>query len=279
MEFGEINFWIISLSIVNSICSPRVGGGRMLLSPFTLIVEELSIRSTLLIHLETVVPHLTNTRNRSHQFRQSYGRAEEKPLIITGLGGKRSSGYSENISDSEDEARHRGARAIGDRAALPESLAKAARRGRGCPVESSDGEGRVEVLPDLGDYPIRDGPGVDPGEGSESALGEDGGTEGLDGEGHEIEGGVFAGGGSSGGAGEQSHHILAGGWAMEPPLDVRGQEALHRVDVTGAQGLIQGEHHPFVIRFFLQADRADGVSQFWPEFAVIERKEAQPRKR
>ena len=50
---------------------------------------------------------------------------------------------------------------------------------------------------------------------------------------NEFEGVV---GGSS--AGEQAHHKLVGGGAMEPPLEVRGKELVDGVNVLGAQRVI-----------------------------------------
>ncbi|RDX79194.1 hypothetical protein CR513_40411, partial [Mucuna pruriens] len=49
-------------------------------------------------------------------------------------------------------------------------------------VDAGDGEGCVEVLPYVGDYPIREGPRVNPsnGAGSVAALDDDGGTKGGD---------------------------------------------------------------------------------------------------
>mgnify|MGYP003702759797 CR=1 FL=1 len=104
--------------------------------------------------------------------------------------------------DGEDEARQRLVRAVGA-AALPQALGLGRRRRRrrrggvvgiggrngggglgGGGGEAGDGEVGVEVLPELGDYPIgADGPGVHPVElaGVVGALGDDGGAEGVDG--------------------------------------------------------------------------------------------------
>lgn len=72
-------------------------------------------------------------------------------------------------------------------------------------VDASDGEGGVEVLSDLSDHPISDGPGVDPGNvaGGVAALDDDGGAEGGDGLRKEAEGVV-----GSGVAGEHAHQKL-----------------------------------------------------------------------
>lgn len=113
-------------------------------------------------------------------------------------------------------------------------------------AEARDGEGRVEVLPDLCDYPISDCPGVDPGNGAGvvAALDEDGGPEGGDGLGNESEGC----GRVSGSAGEKAHQELVGGRTMEPPLEVGSDNTVHRGHVVRAQGRIEGENHPLITR-------------------------------
>lgn len=100
-------------------------------------------------------------------------------------------------------------------------------------ADAGDGEGSVEVLAHLGDYPIRDGPGVDPGDGAGrvESLGEDGGAEGGDAEGNEAEGVVLV-------AGEQAHQKLVGRRTMEPPLEVGGEDLLDCLRVAAVQGLI-----------------------------------------
>ncbi|KAG6476928.1 hypothetical protein ZIOFF_066176 [Zingiber officinale] len=130
--------------------------------------------------------------------------------------------------------------------------------GRRVSGDSGDGDGGVEVLPDLGDYPIRgDGPGVDPGGGGAGAgaLGDDGGAEGGDSFGEESE----LGGGVVVSAGEHAHHVLVLRRAMEPPLDVGGEQLLHPVRVATVQGFIEGEHSPLVA--VLQALSCAMVSQ------------------
>lgn len=109
--------------------------------------------------------------------------------------------------------------------------------------EAGDGEGGVEVLADLGDYPIGDGPGVDPGDGAGrvEALGEDGGAEGGDAVRDEAEFLAAA-------AGEEVHQKLVRRGAVEPPLEVGGEDLLDCLGVAAAQGVIQGAHHPFVSR-------------------------------
>jgi len=86
--------------------------------------------------------------------------------------------------------------------------------------EAGDGEGSVEVLSHLSDYPIRDGPGVNPGNvaGGVAALDDDGGAEGGNGLRNESEG--FGGGI----AGEHAHQKLVGRRTMEPPLEVGGED-------------------------------------------------------
>ncbi len=61
---------------------------------------------------------------------------------------------------SEDETRNRFSNLI-RQGTLPKGRAMEGRYG-GSVSESGHGEGSVEVLPNLGNYPIRDGPGVNP---------------------------------------------------------------------------------------------------------------------
>lgn len=112
-----------------------------------------------------------------------------------------------------------------------------------CLSDPRDGEGRVEVLPELGDYPIGDGPGVNPGNGAGlvESLGEDGWAEGGDAVGDESEAGFPL-------AGEEAHQKLVSRRTMEPPLEVGGEDPLDCLRVAVVQGLIQGGHHPFVSR-------------------------------
>lgn len=100
-------------------------------------------------------------------------------------------------------------------------------------AEASDSQGSVEVLPDLGNNPILDGPGMDPGDGTVSipALDEDCWSERCDGLGHELEG---SGQWGWGWAGEEAHHELVGGRSVEPPLEVGGKEFVHLVSVSSA---------------------------------------------
>lgn len=119
--------------------------------------------------------------------------------------------------------------------------------GRRGAAEAGDGEGSVEVLPHLGDYPISDGPGVNPGDGAAgaaaAAFDEYGGpAEGDDGLGHESEGFL----GWRGTAGEHAHQVLVVGRTMEPPIQVWGYNLVHRVHVSRAQGLIQGADQPSI---------------------------------
>ncbi|KAK9133439.1 hypothetical protein Scep_012967 [Stephania cephalantha] len=63
-------------------------------------------------------------------------------------------------------------------------------------------------------------------------LGEYDAANGVDGGGVESEGGLVVG--------QQSHRMLVGRQAVEPPLEVRCKEAMHRVYVVASQRLIQG---------------------------------------
>ncbi|KAK4436468.1 hypothetical protein Salat_0810500 [Sesamum alatum] len=102
-----------------------------------------------------------------------------------------------------------------------------------CVTKSRDSEGRVEVLPDVGNYPIGDGPGVNPGNGAGlvEALGEDGGAKGGDAVGHKAESGVLF-------AGEEAHQKLVRRGTMEPPLEVGGENLVDSVGVAEVQGVI-----------------------------------------
>ncbi|KAL0402965.1 UNVERIFIED_CONTAM: hypothetical protein Sradi_1937300 [Sesamum radiatum] len=102
-----------------------------------------------------------------------------------------------------------------------------------CVPETRHSEGRVEVLPNVGNYPIGDGPGVNPGNGAGlvEALGEDGGAKGGDAVGQKAEAGVLF-------AGEEAHQKLVRGGTMEPPLEVGGENLLDSVGVAAAQGVI-----------------------------------------
>lgn len=108
----------------------------------------------------------------------------------------------------------------------------------------------------LGDYPIRHRPSMDPGyrAGRVAALREDGGAEGSDGVGDELE----ALGVGRWGPGEEAHQELVGRRAVEPPLKVGGEDPLHRDGVSRPQSLVQGDDHPFS---FLQSFPGR-VSQF-----------------
>ncbi|KAK4403436.1 hypothetical protein Sango_0712200 [Sesamum angolense] len=102
-----------------------------------------------------------------------------------------------------------------------------------CVPKAGHGEGRVEVLPDVGNYPIGDGPGVNPGNGAGlvEALGEDGGAKGGNAVGQETEAGVLF-------AGEEAHQKLVRGGTMEPPLEVGGENLLDSLGVAAVQGVI-----------------------------------------
>ncbi|KAK8508220.1 hypothetical protein V6N12_019399 [Hibiscus sabdariffa] len=105
--------------------------------------------------------------------------------------------------------------------------------GLGRVSESSNGEGSVEVLLDLGDYPIRDGPSVDPGDGTAviAAFNDDGGAEGGEGEGVKVETeGVVLVGRSPG---EKAHQKLVSRGAVEPPFKVGSEDLVNGVNVSG----------------------------------------------
>lgn len=97
-------------------------------------------------------------------------------------------------------------------------------------AEAGDGEGSVEVLPDLGNYPISDGPGVDPRDRAAviAALNDDGGAEGGDRLRNESEGvrGRFSS--------EHAHQKLVGRRTMEPPLEIRCDDLDDGVGVARA---------------------------------------------
>ena len=83
-------------------------------------------------------------------------------------------------------------------------------------TDPRDGERSVRVLPHLSDYPMRHSPGVDPGNGASgvAALGDDGGSEGDDGERHEFEGRRDAG--------ECAHQKLVRRRAVKPVVEIWG---------------------------------------------------------
>ncbi|RAL52314.1 hypothetical protein DM860_016163 [Cuscuta australis] len=149
--------------------------------------------------------------------------------------------------DRQNKSGHGSSDPIGE-AALPNRGAVGGWRGPGSGSEPGHGEGGVEVLPDLGNYPIRDGPGVDPGDVPVgiAALDEDGGADRINGERDESE----RIGRRRCGAGEDAHQKLARRRAVEPPLEVGVQKLLDQIHVARSQGLIQGEHHPLVSGFF-----------------------------
>ncbi|KAK8970611.1 hypothetical protein KSP40_PGU020165 [Platanthera guangdongensis] len=125
-----------------------------------------------------------------------------------------SSQYFFSESDGEDESGLCLAGGGGE-PALPDRKRVGGGGGAGSCRETGHGEGCVEVLANLSDYPIGDGPGVDPeeGGGEVGALGDDGWAEGLDGVCEEVEVIVR-------GAGEEASHVLVGAGAVEPPFKV-----------------------------------------------------------
>ncbi|KAL0691378.1 hypothetical protein Bca4012_091057 [Brassica carinata] len=108
-------------------------------------------------------------------------------------------------------------------------------------TDPRDGERSVRVLPHLSDYPMRHGPGVDPGDGASgvAALGDDGGSEGDDGERREFEGRRDAG--------ERAHQKLVRRRAVEPVVEIRGEDPVNRFDVSRSQGVIQFQNHVSVL--------------------------------
>lgn len=95
-------------------------------------------------------------------------------------------------------------------------------------AEASDGKGCVEVLSHLRNYPMIDGPGVDPRDGTSiiAAFHEHSGSKGGNGLRNELE--IIIGLRSS----EQSHQELVGRWTMEPPIEVWGHKLVHSVHVA-----------------------------------------------
>ncbi|KAL0743957.1 hypothetical protein Bca4012_085470 [Brassica carinata] len=108
-------------------------------------------------------------------------------------------------------------------------------------ADPRDRERSVRVLPHLSDYPMRHGPGVDPGDGggSVAALGDDGGSEGDDGERREPE--------RRRDAGERAHQKLVRRGAVEPVVEVRGEGLVDGFDVARSQGVIQFQNHVSVL--------------------------------
>lgn len=94
-------------------------------------------------------------------------------------------------------------------------------------------------------------------EGVVAALHKDGGPEGSDGLRDESEGC----GRGRGSAGQKAHQELVGGRTMKPPLEVGGDDLVHRGHVVRTQGRIEGENHPLITGIgFLQSFLR--VSQF-----------------
>ncbi|CAI9091808.1 OLC1v1026923C1 [Oldenlandia corymbosa var. corymbosa] len=125
------------------------------------------------------------------------------------------------ILDGQHETRHGFADLAGE-AALPHGWAMERSDcrgdfrlpgGGGGGANSGDGERSVEVLSDLGNYPITHGPSVNPVDvsGLIPALDENGGSECGDGFGDENER-VFVS------AGQEAHQKLVRRRTMEPPL-------------------------------------------------------------
>ncbi|CAA7041443.1 unnamed protein product [Microthlaspi erraticum] len=108
-------------------------------------------------------------------------------------------------------------------------------------TDPRDGERSVRVLTHLRDYPMRHGPGVDPGDGASgvAALGDDGRSEGDDGERHEFE--------RRRDSGEYAHQKLVRRRAVEPVVQIWGEDLVHRFDVSRSQGVIKLQNHVSVL--------------------------------
>lgn len=102
--------------------------------------------------------------------------------------------------------------------------------------ETGNGNGSVKILPHLSNYPITNSPRMDPVNSSLriAPLGQHSVPEGSDGDGGEVEGRVRIGIGDCVFSGEQAHEKLVRGRAVEPPLEIRGDEAVDGGDVSGA---------------------------------------------
>jgi len=148
-------------------------------------------------------------------------------------------------SEGEEEARQRVGGAVGA-AALPHALGGG---GDGDGGEACDGEVGVEVLAELGDHPIgAHGPGVHPVAPPLVALGDDGGGGGGGGGDERVDGARDEAEASraAAAAGEEAHHVLVLGRAMEPPLEVGGEERLHGGVVPGVERLVEAEDEELV---------------------------------
>ncbi|KAH0904923.1 hypothetical protein HID58_044426, partial [Brassica napus] len=85
-------------------------------------------------------------------------------------------------------------------------------------TDPRDGERSVRVLPHLSDYPMR---------------------HGDDGERREFEGRRDAG--------ERAHQKLVRRRAVEPVVEIRGEDPVNRFDVSRSQGVIQFQNHVSVL--------------------------------
>lgn len=146
--------------------------------------------------------------------------------------------------------------------------------GRRGVAEARDGEGSVEVFPDLGDYPIRDGPGVDPGDGAlgVASLGDD---DGWPERGERLR--LEAERRRCFGAGEKAHQELVRRRAVEPPVEVRREQAVDAVNVARVQGLIQCADSGHAVSTLLQSCLS--VSQFLTVERVSERERKTEREK
>lgn len=108
-------------------------------------------------------------------------------------------------------------------------------------TDPRDGERGVRVLTHLRNYPMRYGPGVDPGDGASgvAALGDDGRSEGDDGERYEFE--------RRRDSGEYAHQKLVRRRAVKPVLQIWGKGLVNRFDVSRSQGVIQLQNHVSVL--------------------------------
>ncbi|KAM7522011.1 hypothetical protein LguiA_011913 [Lonicera macranthoides] len=112
--------------------------------------------------------------------------------------------------------------------------------------KTSDGNRRVKILSHLSNYPIIDGPHVHPRELASLliivSLHKNHGPKCKNGERFKYKRVMIH-------AGEQPHQVLARGRAVEPPLEVRGNKTVHRVDVACCQGFVEVRDHFFVGQF------------------------------
>lgn len=141
------------------------------------------------------------------------------------------------------------------------------KRSNGCgkvrPVSKpGNSKRRIKILSDLGNYPMRDGPGVYPVDRTVSiaALNDNDWSKGGYRLRSKVEGVRWWGVSAS----EEAHHKLVGRRAMEPPLEVGREEFSDGGDVTWLQRFIEGENQRFVVGFL----QSCWVSQFGVDVAI-----------